>query len=304
MSTSQPIVATTAAAPKKKRARSPTVEKPKKAKVAASGPKKTKSPATKSPAKKKVVKADQGDKPKVVRAKTPKGEGETKKRTPSKKKKTEEAAPATHKEPRLVARRTLLRGTSSAWILFSNAEREELKKSHPELTFGQQSQILSRKWGDMNEEAKKPFKDLHEADKQRFLADKANLTDDENRMLRQHKRKQKEKKKDKPKAGLSAYMFFVKDNRTSLVANNPGIKFDAIGKRLGEMWSLLPAAEKVPWEIKSAADKQRYERELAVWKEAKDAERQATKDQAQKKREAKEARAAAAQAKMVVEETA
>lgn len=168
---------------------------------------------------------------------------------------------------RLKSRRTILKGPSSAWIMFSNAERENLKTYHPNLDFGQQSQILSRKWKEMTEAQKQPYKLMHQEDRKRFLADKANLSEDDLKMLRTHKRNLKIKKKDRPRAGLSAYMFFVKSRRKELLASDPNLKFDQIGKRLGEIWATMDTAARAPFEQQSSEDKARQSVELQKWQQ-------------------------------------
>ena len=42
-------------------------------------------------------------------------------------------------------------------------------------------------------------------------------------------------KESKPKRAMSAYMFFVKDNRLRICQENPDLKFADIGKLLGQV---------------------------------------------------------------------
>ena len=74
-----------------------------------------------------------------------------------------------------------------------------------------------------------------------------------------------------PKKGLSAFMFFSKHERAQVVANNPGIAFGEIGKKLGEAWKALPAEERAPFEAQAAADKERFVREERAYKASKSA---------------------------------
>ncbi|KAH7103682.1 high mobility group box domain-containing protein [Auriculariales sp. MPI-PUGE-AT-0066] len=73
--------------------------------------------------------------------------------------------------------------------------------------------------------------------------------------------KSKAKSGDKPKRALSAYMFFVQDNRENIKEENPDAKFGEIGKLLGARWKEMTDADKKPYNEKAAKDKLRAERE-------------------------------------------
>ncbi len=49
------------------------------------------------------------------------------------------------------------------------------------------------------------------------------------------------------KRKLSGYMKFVKAKRSEVVKANPKFTFGQIGKKLGEMWRALSAAEKAKY---------------------------------------------------------
>jgi hypothetical protein len=50
-------------------------------------------------------------------------------------------------------------------------------------------------------------------------------------------------------------MFFVKDKRAEIAAQNPTLKVTEIGKKLGETWRALTPSDKVKYEKQAAADK-------------------------------------------------
>ncbi|CAJ0847953.1 2277_t:CDS:10 [Entrophospora sp. SA101] len=60
-----------------------------------------------------------------------------------------------------------------------------------------------------------------------------------------------------PKRALSAYMFFVRENREKVKAENPGAKFGEIAKLVGEKWKALN--DKTFYNEMAADDKKRYE---------------------------------------------
>ncbi|KMU85076.1 non-histone chromosomal protein 6 [Coccidioides immitis H538.4] len=78
-----------------------------------------------------------------------------------------------------------------------------------------------------------------------------------------------------PKRGLSAYMFFAKEQRENVREENPGISFGQVGKLLGERWKALSDKQRAPYEEKAAADEKRYEDEKANYNAHEDDEESA-----------------------------
>jgi len=96
--------------------------------------------------------------------------------------------------------------------------------------------------------------------------------------------KEKKSKKEKnkgPKRALSAYMFFVKDNRQKVLDKYPDLSFGEVGKKLGKMWGDMSDDEKAPYARSNKADKERYDREKANYDET--AGDDAPKDKKKKK---------------------
>ncbi|CAO3644306.1 unnamed protein product [Mucor hiemalis] len=79
-------------------------------------------------------------------------------------------------------------------------------------------------------------------------------------------KKKRRSKKDPsaPKRGLSAYMFFSQDQRSTVKTENPDATFGQIGKILGEKWKAMTDDQKKPYNQKAEADKKRYEDEKAA----------------------------------------
>lgn len=63
------------------------------------------------------------------------------------------------------------------------------------------------------------------------------------------------------KRPTSSYMFFTKLNREKVIAENPGIKFGQIAKKLGKMWKNMSNEEKEPYNKMAEEDKERYNKE-------------------------------------------
>ncbi|KAI9300674.1 Non-histone chromosomal protein 6 [Cunninghamella echinulata] len=67
----------------------------------------------------------------------------------------------------------------SAYMFFSQANRNKVKEENPDATFGQLGKILGEKWKNMSDEEKKPYVQQAEKDKARYEAEKAKLIDGE-----------------------------------------------------------------------------------------------------------------------------
>ena len=58
------------------------------------------------------------------------------------------------------------------------------------------------------------------------------------------KNKNTTRKQEGGKKKLSGFMKFSKEQRPNIMKENPGIEFTQVGKKLGEKWRSLSAAEK------------------------------------------------------------
>ncbi|XP_070562457.1 HMG domain-containing protein 4-like [Ptychodera flava] len=72
------------------------------------------------------------------------------------------------------------------------------------------------------------------------------------------KDKGRKDKKEKSKKPLSAYMLWCNHNRSKLVADNPGIDFSTISKKLGAIWQQLSDKEKGKWKRKQRLQKSKH----------------------------------------------
>lgn len=100
----------------------------------------------------------------------------------------------------------------------------------------------------------------------------------------------KRKKRDpkKPKGPLTPYMFFGKVMRPQLAEESKGATFAELGKKLGELWGALPAAEKAPYEQKAKADKIRFKTEMESYVEPEDSGDEADQEGDKKKKRKKD----------------
>ncbi len=72
----------------------------------------------------------------------------------------------------------------------------------------------------------------------------------------------KEKDPNAPKRPLTAYFFFVKEARKSVVDANPDMKVTEVSKELGRRWRELDEDEKAKYVKMAEKDKARYQREM------------------------------------------
>ncbi|KAJ1960609.1 Non-histone chromosomal protein 6 [Dipsacomyces acuminosporus] len=61
----------------------------------------------------------------------------------------------------------------SAYMFYSQANRERVKKDNPDVTFGQIGKILGAEWKGLSDSAKAPYLKKAEEDKKRYEAQKA-----------------------------------------------------------------------------------------------------------------------------------
>ena len=89
---------------------------------------------------------------------------------------------------------------------------------------------------------------------------------DKEKKVKKVKKAKKVKDPNAPKRNLSAYFFFMNDQRAKVVKANPDMKVTEVGKKLGELWRAMSDSEKVPYNKKADADKIRYEKAKAAYK--------------------------------------
>lgn len=56
----------------------------------------------------------------------------------------------------------------SAYLVFSRATRDSIKREHPDLKFGDLAKVVAERWKDMSEEERAPYHAEADADKARY----------------------------------------------------------------------------------------------------------------------------------------
>lgn len=242
--------------------------------------------------------------PKVTKARKPKDPnapakprapaGAKGKKAPADKKNAKVKGAARKKEKplvhtRLPSKKNIIKGPTTAWIVFLNKERAELLRTKPNMTLPQISSMLSQRWARMSKAEKDPYEKEAAEDKTRYQQAKDNLTDEQRKILKLIKKKKKEKKEDEPVKPKSGYMFFATLMRQTITEQNKGISFSETGKKLGEAWNALPADKRETYEQLHREDDNRYRAEMEVYNKKKEDEK------AEKRRIAAEKEAASQQ---------
>jgi len=158
-----------------------------------------------------------------------------------------------------------VRNKSSAWVQYTSKRRSEIDG---DLTFGQQVKQMSVEWANMNDEQKAPFVKMKVEDEARYKQEFENRSPDLVkkdkliRRMRSKKRRQKSAQKRQdgfPKTPLSPCMFFSKQTRARIVAENPTLSFPDTGRALGVEWKALSAQEKDVFQKMHQVDKEIFE---------------------------------------------
>lgn len=250
--------------------------------VESSKKKRKRSKKTAEKSKKTTVKKPANSKNAAKKMKTENGNAVTTKKRTTKKK----ASPSTNntkKVKRLPPKRTIVRSARSVWISYLSSVRAEKRPEHSNLSFGELCKILSPVWRNMDAEQKKPFTDAYERDKLRYQQQLSNLSDEDKKILRAHKRRRRAARAGKPKSSVSGYMRFVCASRPGVVEANPGITFQEIGRTLGKHWRELEHEQRQVYINEAIEDRKRYEKEMSEWRNEEERKRVVRKKEREEK---------------------
>uniref|UniRef100_A0A7S2HFZ5 HMG box domain-containing protein n=1 Tax=Helicotheca tamesis TaxID=374047 RepID=A0A7S2HFZ5_9STRA len=157
----------------------------------------------------------------------------------------------------------------SSYICFSVAKQDEAKEElgpHPRVA--DVAKRIAEKWKNLNEEERQVWADVAQADKDRYMAEKASYTGPW-----QIPTKRSKKDPTAPKRPMSSFLHFSKKYRSILKSENPEMKNTDISKKLGEMWKSAPEEERNDYIAREAKERGEYKVAIAEWREkhAKDA---------------------------------
>ncbi|ELR25348.1 HMG (high mobility group) box domain containing protein [Acanthamoeba castellanii str. Neff] len=161
----------------------------------------------------------------------------------------------------------------TAYMLFSQEKRTQIKTDHPTVGFGQVGKLLGEAWAALPDGDKRKYNELAAKDKIRYQKEAAQYKEDHPESSDEEERPAKKRKKkdpNAPKKPCSAFFHFSKKMRPRIKDENPDASFGQLGKIIGEQWSKLGADERKEFETLAAADKERYAKEMKDYQAKKD----------------------------------
>lgn len=146
----------------------------------------------------------------------------------------------------------------TAWIIFTNEQRQKFKAENPDKSTTELTTLMSQEWRNMTDGEKKKYVDLSEVDKQRYLKEKEDYESSSDTSDTEAPKK-KIKDPDAPKKNQNSWMHFSKVTR----AKHPDVKHTAAALKV--MWADLE--DKSEFEDMAKADKERYVKEKKEYME-------------------------------------
>jgi len=125
------------------------------------------------------------------------------------------------------------------YMAFSMEERKRIVAENPSMKsdIGGVAKLVGKAWGALSAEEKAKYAKKGASMKTKKKAKKAK------KVVEETGKKSKTRKSGKKRA-LSGFMKFSMKERASVLKENPGIEFGAVGKELGKRWGALSDAEK------------------------------------------------------------
>ncbi|XP_074316173.1 FACT complex subunit SSRP1-like [Silene latifolia] len=169
------------------------------------------------------------------------------------------------------------------YACFLQAERENVRKENPGITWNDFGRIMGDKWRNMSAAEREHYEAKSRADKKRYLDEiveynhrqqsnmaSRNLSegktlesgDDEDEEGSSTDNSEEDADSDDdpntPRRLTTAFVFFARAERENVKKENPSANFARIGRILGEKWRNMSAAEKEPYHAMAKADFQPY----------------------------------------------
>jgi len=159
------------------------------------------------------------------------------------------------------------RGKSS-YIFFCVENREKVKTAHPDMEAKDIIKELGRVWRtETSAKDKERYTKMSVEDKERYEEESKDYVPPPGMASSGAK-----KKRTGPKRGLTAYIFFCKDQREVLKTEKPDLQTKDVTSELGLRWRALSEKDKKPYAKLAKEDKDRYDREKENWVEPEEPE--------------------------------
>jgi len=147
----------------------------------------------------------------------------------------------------------------SAFIVFSNENRDQVKQDKPNAKFADIGRELGKRWHALSDEEKSKYSKSSNNKKSikhkssRKQAPKVEVAKEEEEEASSFScakdcvaapKKQNNTRKQRRRGGPSAFIAFSNEKREEVKQANPKATFGELGKRLGKMWQALSDEEK------------------------------------------------------------
>jgi len=128
------------------------------------------------------------------------------------------------------------------YMAFSMEERKRIVAENPSMKsdIGGVAKMVGKAWGALSAEEKAKYVKKGASMKTKKKAKKAKKGE----VVEEATGKKNKTRKSGKKRALSGFMKFSMKERASVLKENPGIEFGAVGKELGKRWGALSEAEK------------------------------------------------------------
>ena len=128
------------------------------------------------------------------------------------------------------------------YMAFSMEERKRIVAENPSMKsdIGGVAKMVGKAWGALSAEEKAKYAKKGASMKTKKKAKKAKKGE----VVEEATSKKNKTRKSGKKRALSGFMKFSMKERASVLKENPGIEFGAVGKELGKRWGALSDAEK------------------------------------------------------------
>lgn len=125
------------------------------------------------------------------------------------------------------------------YMAFSMEERKRIVAENPSMKsdIGGVAKLVGKAWGALSAEEKAKYA-------KKGASMKTKKSKKSKKVVEEVTGKKSKTRKSGKKRALSGFMKFSMKERASVLKENPGIEFGAVGKELGKRWGALSEAEK------------------------------------------------------------
>jgi hypothetical protein len=148
----------------------------------------------------------------------------------------------------------------SGYTCFVRDVRADVKKECDGKSFAELAAIVGAMWKNLSPEKRVEYDKAAEQDKKRYELEKARYNLKIQQIQSQSQSTDKRiKKRMGPRRAISAYTFYVMEQRSQLGQHHPALTFKEAAQQIGLQWRNLSEDHRVPYKEKAKDDKERYE---------------------------------------------